>query len=307
MLSLKDFKQISLEDKPIFDKVYAKYPPIHSDDVFTTMISWMEYGDYHYAIVDDSIVIMTETNGELKFRVHLGEPNIDLIRQVLALALKEGSDWPFNVLTNETKEWIANYYPKLKFSELRDYFDYVYQSSDLAELPGSKYSKIRNRLNKFKKNYQYEIEEISKENMDEIKEFLKRWCLWKDCESDEVLENERKAILYSIANFFELGLSGLAMRLNENVEAIAVFEKMSTDTAVVHYEKGSPDFDGIYKAINMETAKILQKDFTYINRENDMGIEGLRHAKMSYRPHHMVEVFHVKKEDTVFYPNLGKK
>jgi hypothetical protein len=243
---------------------------------------------------------MTQMNGELEFRVHLGEPNVDLIKQVLTLSLKEGSDEPFNALGTMSKEWIVKHYPKLKFSELRDYFDYVYQSSDLAELPGSKYSKIRNRLNKFKNNYQYRVEEISEENMNEIKEFLKGWCLWKDCESDEVLENERKAILYSMAHFFELGISGLAMRLNENIEAIAVFEKMSSDTAVVHYEKGSPDFDGIYKAINMETAKILQKDFTYINRENDMGIEGLRHAKMSYRPHHMVEVFHVKKEDIVF-------
>ena len=92
----------------------------------------------------------------------------------------------------------------------------------------------------------------------------------------------------------------IEVRVNGNIEAISVFEELNPTTAVVHYEKGSPDYDGIYKAINMETAKVLQKDFTFINREEDMGIPGLRQAKMSYRPHHMVEVFHVEKKTIEF-------
>ena len=300
MLSLDDFKRIALDDKSVFDKHYAKYPPKHSDDLFTTMISWMEYSNYHYAVVDENIVIMTELDNKIRLRPPLGKQNVDLLKQVLTLAVREGSDEPFGVVDTKMKEWISKEFPRLKFFEHRDYFDYVYRSSDLANLPGTNYAKIRNRLNKFKKNYEYTTEMISEENMDEVDEFLKRWCLWKDCESDIVLENERKAIVYSMAHFFDLGLSGLVIRINGNIEALAVYEKMNPDTAVVHYEKGSPYFDGIYKAINMETAKILQKDFMFINREEDMGIPGLRQAKLSYRPHHMVKVFHVKKEDIVF-------
>ena len=299
MLSLDDFKRISLEDKPVFDKHYEKYPPVHSDNLFTTMISWMEYSNYHYVVVDENIVIMTQLNNKIRLRPPSGKQNRELLKQVLSLAVQEGSDAPFGIVNVKMKEWIEKEFPKLKFLEHRDYFDYVYRSSDLANLPGSGYSKIRNRLNKFKKNYEYSTEAISEENMDEVNEFLKRWCLWKDCDSDVVLANEKKAIFYSMAHFFDLGLSGLLIRINGNIEALAVYEKMSPDTAVVHYEKGSPYFDGIYKAINMETAKILQKDFTFINREEDMGIPGLRQAKMSYRPHHMVEVFHVKKEEIV--------
>ena len=300
MLSLDDFKRIALEDKPVFDKHYAKYPPVHSDNLFTTMISWMEYSNYHYAVVDENIVIMTELDNKIRLRPPSGKQNVDLLKQVLTLAVREGSEEPFGVVDTKMKEWISKEFPRLKFFEHRDYFDYVYLASDLANLPGTNYAKIRNRLNKFKKNYKYTTEIISEENMDEVNEFLKRWCLWKDCESDIVLENERKAIVYSMAHFFDLGLSGLVIRINGNIEALAVYEKMNPDTAVVHYEKGSPYFDGIYKAINMETAKILQKDFMFINREEDMGIPGLRQAKLSYRPHHMVEVFHVKKEDIAF-------
>jgi hypothetical protein len=143
------------------------------------------------------------------------------------------------------------------------------------------------------------VEEITNENLDECKEFLHRWCLWKDCESDVILENEKKAILFSIDHFSQLELSGVVIRIHNDIEALAVYEKMSSDTAIVHYEKGSPDYDGIYKAINMETAKRLHPHFRFINREPDMGIAGLRKAKMSYRPHHFVKVYHVKKKDIV--------
>ena len=133
--------------------------------------------------------------------------------------------------------------------------------------------------------------------MNEVRNFLKRWCLWKDCASDPLLENEKNAIMYSMSHFCELGLSGIVIRINGDIEAISVYEQMSPDTIVIHYEKASPDFDGIYKAINQETAKIVQKDFKYVNREPDMGLSGLRKAKISYRPHHMIEIFHVDREN----------
>ena len=191
MLSLKNFKRLSLEDKKIFDNLYAKYPPPHSDNIFTTMISWMKYIEYHYALVDSNIITMIKMDGEIQFRPPFGKPNIDLFKQVLDLAFKEGTDSPIGLIDNQTKKWMSKHFPKIKFIEDRDFFDYVYLSSDLAELPGSSYGKIRNRYNKFKRNYNYSTEIISEKNMDELAEFLKRWCLWRDCESDILLDNER--------------------------------------------------------------------------------------------------------------------
>ena len=299
-LSIDDFKPIELEDKHLFDKHYAKYPPVHSDNLFTTMISWREYGKYHYTISEDNLIIMSKVKNQIQFRPPSGKRKKDVFDKVLKLVKEQTSNYPFGLIDTQTKDWLSEHYPKLEFIPRRQFFDYVYLASNLAELPGSDYSKIRNRLNKFKRNFDYTVEKISKENIDEIGEFLKRWCLWKDCESDPLLENEKKAILYSMSHFFELELSGITMRINGNIETIAVYEGMSPDTAVVHYEKGSPDFDGIYKAVNQETAKILQTDFTFINRESDMDLPGLRKAKMSYRPHHMIEVSHIDKKDLLF-------
>lgn len=291
MLLIEDFKPIKIEDKPIFDKYYKKYPPVHSDYVFTTLVSWMDYARFCYTIYDNNLIVASKINNKIQIKPPIGDKNKNIFDEVLKLAKQQESEYPFGVIDKNTKNWLENNYPNLELIPTRDYFDYVYNSTDLAELAGSNYSKIRNRLNKFKKNNEYSVESITEDNMKDIREFLKRWCLWKDCDKDPLLENEKKAILYSMENFFDLKLSGLSMIVNGDIEAISVFEKMSNDTAIVHYEKGSPDYDGIYKAINQETAKILQKDFKYINRESDMGVSGLRKAKLSYKPVFMIEVY----------------
>lgn len=296
MLSIDDFKPVTLEDKQLFDTHYERYPPVHSDNVFTTIISWMEYAKYHYTFLQDNLIIMTKLENVLRFRPPIGKYDRDIFQQVLKLAKREKSDYPLGVIDTQTKDWLSKEYPKLEFTSHRNYFDYVYLASDLAELPGTAYRKIRNRLNKFKRNYSYTTEKIAEVNMDEVRTFLKRWCLWKDCESDPLLENEKKAIMFSMTNFFELELSGIAIRIDGKIEAISVYEKMNPDTVVVHYEKGAPDYDGVYKAINAETAKLIQKGFKFVNREPDMGLPGLRKAKMSYRPHHMVEVYHIARD-----------
>lgn len=294
MLSLDDFKKIELNDKPIFDKHYQQFPPNHSGELFTTMVSWGEYVEYRYTLIENSIIILSKAPNEIILHPPSGEFNLDLIKQVITLVIKENMTLGF--IKKMEKNLLSKNFPSLTFIEDRDYFDYVYRASDLAELPGTKYAKIRNRLNKFTKNFSYTTEEISEKNMNDVNEFLKRWCLWKDCKSNELLENERKAIMYSMLHFADLGLNGLALRIDGIIQAIAVYEKMNKDMIVVHFEKGSPDFDGIYKAINMETARRVQHFVPYINREEDLGIPGLRQAKLSYHPDHFIEIYNTSKE-----------
>jgi uncharacterized protein len=296
MLNLNDFKTITLKDKPIFYKFYKKHPLVHSDYLFTTMISWMKYANYHFMIYKDNLLIYSNIDSQIRLRPPIGEYKKEVFDEVLKLAKKQESDFPFGMITEDKKKWMQGIYPSLKFVEHRGFFDYVYLAENLAELPGSDYSKIRNRLNKFKRNYNYNVEEINDTSIKEVKNFLKRWCLWKDCESDYILDNERKAILFSMDNFFKLNLSGILFRISGEVEAISVFEEMNKDTSVIHYEKGSPDYDGIYKAINQEAAEIIKKKSRFINRESDMDIPGLRRAKKSYRPDHMIKVYHLDKD-----------
>jgi hypothetical protein len=161
---------------------------------------------------------------------------------------------------------------------------------------GKNYQKIRNLLNHFEKHNEYSIQPITSENIQEVNKFLNRWCLWRDCDKDILLKNEKDAVLYSINHFFELNLSGIIIIINGDIEAASIFETQNKDTAVIHFEKAIPDFKGLYQAINQKTAKILAETYKFINRESDMGIPGLRLAKEKYHPHHMVEVYHLNKE-----------
>ncbi len=297
MLNLNDFQPITLEDYPIFKRHYSRFLPPHSDYVFTTMISWHDYIQYSYMLQDDQLIILTHFKDRTYLRPPHGNITHDILSQVFMLARTLDNPTPLGMIPETTKKTIEQQYPTIKFTSHRDYYDYVYCTDELVNLKGSAYSSIRNRLNKFTKSTEYQVEKITEENFHEVKEFLKRWCLWKDCESDELLDHERKAILYTIAHFYELNLEGLLIIINGQIEAIAVYEHMTPDTILVHFEKGSPDYDGVYKVINWETAKTVQTTSKYINRESDMGIDGLKQAKLSYRPHHFNKVYHINKND----------
>jgi hypothetical protein len=92
-----------------------------------------------------------------------------------------------------------------------------------------------------------------------------------------------------------LRLEGIALRLGDEIEAVSVFESLSPEMAVIHFEKAMPDFEGLYQVINQDVAKMLVGNHRYINRQSDLGIEGLRTAKMRYHPHRMIEVQHMAK------------
>jgi len=295
MIRLDDFTPVTLESKIDFDRFYKNHAPLHSDYMFTTMIAWHEYGHYEYAFVDGSLCLKTTVDDVISFRPPVGTINAPLFDGLISLAEQYTSEELFSMVTKDVKQWIEKHYPSSIFESVNEYDDYVYLSNDLYELKGSDYRKIRNRLNKFVKNFDYEVIPFTDENLNEVRQFLRRWCIWRDCEGDPLLEYEKKALMFTIDHFDELNLSGIAIRVNDHIEAISIYEQMKPDTVVVHFEKGSPYYDGIYKVVNMETARLVKDVVRYINRESDMGNPGLRKAKQSYRPDHKIHVYTMNK------------
>jgi hypothetical protein len=297
MLGPGDFKPVAISDRDLFFRHYQNYPQVHSDNTFTNMICWNDYAHYRYAHVKGSIVISSTIAGMTRYRPPIGPKDPDLLAEVLDLAAKGKEELPMVILDSGTKSWMESLYPNLPFYPERNYFDYVYLATDLSELPGKKYLTIRHQLNKFQKTCSPNVEAITKNNIKEIMEFMDLWCDWKDCDSDPVLASEKDAVHFALEHYEELKLSGIAIRANGKIGAISLFEALNRDTALVHFEKGLPDCKGIYRSINAETARILAREFTYINRESDMGVEGIREAKMRYHPHHMIEVHLLRRDD----------
>lgn len=301
MISRSDFQPVTLEAKELFDTHYSLYPQTHSDNTFANMVCWSHYAHYEYALVRGSLVLSCTVEGIRRYRCPIGPPDRELLASVMELAAAEDNEDPFMVLGEEGRSYIEGLYPRLPLVPLRDFWDYVYRVTELAELRGKKYQNIRKELNRFRQRCSYRVEEIGRENIAEVEEFVQRWCDWKDCDSSPVLAAERDALLFAIRHFATLGLMGLLIRVDQEVGAISLFEPMNQDTVLVHFEKGLPDCEGIYKAINAETSARLKGRYNFINRESDLGIPGLREAKERYHPHHMIPVFLVKKGDLSDY------
>jgi hypothetical protein len=251
---------------------------------------------YRYAYVKGNVILACTVAGITRLHPPIGPRDPALMQAVVRLALDMGdNNSPLILIDPDTAQWIKKIYPDLTLVPDLNHFEYVYRARDLTELPGKKYLKIRSQINKFRKNYRYTVEPITPENREEIMKFLVKWCESKRCKNNFILAREIEAVFYAIEHLTELPLQGILIRVDSEVAAISLFEHLNANTALIHFEKGLPEYEGIYKVINAETAALLVNEVEYINRESDLGVSGLRKAKLRYHPHHMVEVYSLKR------------
>jgi hypothetical protein len=173
----------------------------------------------------------------------------------------------------------------------RDNADYVYKVSELATLAGAKYHKKRNLVKQCLQKYQCRYEEITPKNIPECLEMQNKWCAVRECDRDPGLCHEYSAIRDAFTYFQLFDLIGGAIRVNGVIKAYAIGEALAPNTAVWHFEKAMADVQGLGQVINQWFSLYALRDFEFVNREQDLGIPGLRQAKESYYPHHMVEKF----------------
>ena len=178
-----------------------------------------------------------------------------------------------------------------QFTADRDYADYVYLRSDLATLSGKKFQAKRNHINKFKKTYNYEYTPITADRIRECLDLEAEWCKVNNCDQHEGTGNERRALIYALHNFDALGLTGGILHVEGKIAAFTFGMPINQDTFGVHVEKADTRIDGAYAMINYEFANHIPEQYIYINREEDLGIEGLRKAKLSYQPAIILEKY----------------
>jgi len=206
----------------------------------------------------------------------------------------KGQPFELHGLYKETLDRFKTYLPELTdFIPDRDNWDYVYLREKLATLSGRKYHGKKNHVNAFFKEYpDYVYEPITPANVEECIKFGEQWCE-RRAETDSTINCEYCAIKQALNNMEVLGIKGGLIRINGQVEAFSFGEKINKETAVVHVEKANPNIRGLYTAINMLFAQNVFPEVTYLNREEDMGKEGLRTAKESYHPEFMVEKYNI--------------
>lgn len=293
-----NLKRPELEDRAQIN-YYLSYADTRSCEMtFANTYLWSRHYDTGFAIVEDMLVF-GNMDGSVSFTVPVGPGDLKKAIDVL-IAYCEEKKVPFQ-LHNVTREDFAKLetlYPQ-EFSIVyeREYADYVYETEKLANLSGKKYHSKKNHINKFKKLYpDWSYEPITKDNVEECFQMALRWRELNGCEDDEEKHAEICVTLNFLRLFEELKMRGGVLRVDGNIVAFTIGEPVSKDTLVVHIEKAFADVQGAYTMINQQFAEHEGAGFTYLNREEDMGEEGLRQAKMSYKPAFLVEKGVVRKQ-----------
>lgn len=167
----------------------------------------------------------------------------------------------------------------IEATEDRDNFDYLYLREELAELSGKKFHKKRNLVNAFINSYSYEERPLSADLVPQALAVLDKW------REDKGLEGDYIAAKEALERFEMLGMQGAMYYVDGVPAGWCLGESLAKGKMfAVHFEKGIDAYKGIYQFINQAFAAALPKHYVHINREQDLGDEGLRQAKMTYRP-----------------------
>ena len=281
------FKRPELEDKEIISSYFEKAQSRSCERTFVNVYLWSRHYKVQYAIIEDPLVFR-DSGKNLSFTYPAGEPeNVKKALEFLMEYCKE-KDVPF-ILYNVTPHMFAQldkWYPKKFFIEYnRDLADYVYETEKLASLAGKKLHGKRNHINKFKALYpDWSYEPLNDDNVEDCFQMALKWRNKNGCEDDPEKNAEMCVTLNSLRLYKELGLKGGVLKADGKIVAFTVGEPVSDDTFVVHIEKAFAEVDGAYPMINQQFVQHECMEYEYVNREEDTGAEGLRKAKLSYRP-----------------------
>ncbi len=283
-----EFKKITINDKPIIDKYLKSANLGVAEHCFTDLFMWQDY--YSTCFYEDGEFLYIKSksveDGTDYYMCPVGTG--DLKQALDKLFINFGDDISVISVTEEIKEKIENIMPNVfDYSEIPESADYIYLSEKLISLAGKKLHSKRNFVNRFIAEYgeKFVYEKMTNENKNKAWEFHQTWN--KETgneEEDKSLRAETLAIKRIMDNFNELGVIGATFYVDNKVVGYTIATKSTENLAVVQIEKGDINYNGVYQMINKTFVENELADVVYINREEDMGIEGLRKAKLSYRP-----------------------
>lgn len=288
-----DFKPIRPEDKAHYQALLLASGERGCEFSFANLYLW---GRQKLAFLHGHALLFSQFNRRTVYPFPVGggdkKPVIDAI---IDDAAQRGIPCRITGLTGEHIALMQAMYPdRFRYHCDRDSFDYVYAIDDLADLAGRKYQKKRNHFNRFRAAFPYYcVEPLSGQNLPRVQAMVDAWYENRLLEApDSDFHMERSALNKALAHFEALGMEALVLLDGEDVLAFTMGSPLSGHTMDVHFEKARPDAEGAYAVINCEFARYIRQKHPHIrflNREEDMGLEGLRKAKESYLPHHMTE------------------
>lgn len=290
------FKEFKTEDKEKIEKYTVRDGENTCEFTFYNLLMWQRLYGMCYAEEDNTLIIRVGEKGNYIYALPFGdfETGMEKLRRIT------GEEYPavWGQDGDRFEKFKSLYGEHYEITELRDEFDYVYERKALASLSGKKYHSKRNHISAFSSSHEWGFKKITPENFEEIKECSRKWYAENADKSDADMEEEQKALSYIFSHGFLNGISGGAVRTDGKTVAFTFGMPVNRETFDILIEKALHDYSEAYAVINREFAASLPENFKYINREDDLGIEGLRKAKLSYHPAFFVKKYLCRKRDT---------
>lgn len=290
-----EFAEITLKDKKLFDECLKKYDPRISELTFTNLFMWRNFYKLRFSYENGFLSIVSKPDlGDPFAFIPIGdEKSLQFAESVTCLKEyfnKKGWAMKFKRVTEAELEYLKPLVSDPDSIILdRSSSDYVYSAEALIHLKGKKFDGKRNHINKFKKLYEYEYVPMHEGHVDEGMRIIEAWCAERSCDEHKDFYCEKLANAELLKNLDTLGCKGALISVNGRFEGFTIGEMLNGNTAVVHIEKANSSINGLYTFINQQFCEHEWSGAEYINREQDLGIEGLRKAKLSYHP---VEILH---------------
>ena len=290
-----EFKRLKLSQKDAYDQILLACPGRSCEYSFANMYLW---GRQETVFFPDCVGFFSHFHGKSIYPYPMGNGDRKAVLEaVIRDARERGIPCRISSMTKAEAEELEAWFPGTFLIRTdRDGFDYVYAIDDLADLKGRKFQKKRNHLNRFRAEHPEAVcVPLDGEHLGPARDMVDSWFrqrIAEDPHGEYLLE--QVAISRAFQHFKALEMEGLMLLDGGEVLAVTLGSRLSKDTIDVHFEKAREDVEGAYAAINCEFARYLRDKYPeikFLNREDDMGLEGLRKAKLSYQPHHFEEKY----------------
>lgn len=287
------FEPITVGDRAVIQPYLDTNNYRNCDYSFANLFGWQQLYTTTFVKHEGWLFVRFQVNSTTPgYLFPLGSSDLSNgIELLMEDAAERGVEFRLFAVTRKMYEQLEEAMPgRFSYTEQRDLFDYVYSSDDLIHLVGKKYQPKRNHINKFKRSYRWEYLPITRDIIPECWELYQRWCRENgNCDSEETLIAEQIGTQRIFDHYETLGLTGGALRIDGEILAYSYGSPLTPDTFGIHAEKSLTGIDGGFAMMNQQFAEYNCADYLFINREEDLGLDSLRQAKLSYQPAFLLE------------------
>lgn len=293
-----EFRDITMADKEWLSAKFREDNKKACEFCFASTYLWRKVYPLKVAKTCGCVILKYVYGDDIYYAFPVGSGDKKkALEKIMLYGQTEGEHIKISGILEEEKEMLSYWYPgRFITSTDRDMSDYIYNTKDLATLAGRKYHGKRNHIARFKDNSLWNYEKMSMDNVEECIQMNHIWKKKRVDKWDDLMQEEYDVVKEALIHFEELGLTGGVLRLDGQVIAFTLGEPLSDDTFVVHFEKAFPEIQGAYPMINQQFVLAECQNYQYVNREEDTGDEGLRKAKLSYRPVILLDKYTAKQK-----------